>query len=107
MADEFETIARLLGPLATSPEALGLADDAAAIPARPGMDLVVSKDAMVAGVHFLEGDPPDLVARKLIRANLSDLAAKGADPYGYFLAIAWPPGVEGRVPGAARAFDKL
>ena len=90
--DEFETIARLLKPLAGAPEALGLADDAAAIPARPGYDLIVSKDAMVAGVHFLEADPLDLVARKLLRANLSDLAAKGAEPYGYFLAVAWPPG---------------
>ena len=90
--DEFETIARLLRPLATAPEALGLADDAAAIPSRPGFDLVVSKDAMVAGVHFLDGDPLDLVARKLIRTNLSDLAAKAAEPYGYFLAVAWPAG---------------
>ncbi len=91
-ADEFETIARLLRPLADAPEALGLADDAAAIPSRPGQDLIVSKDAMVAGVHFLEGDALDLVARKLLRANLSDLAAKGAEPYGYFLAVAWPAG---------------
>ena len=74
--DEFEAIARLLRPLATAPEALGLMDDAAAIPSRPGFDLVVSKDAMVAGVHFLESDPPELVARKLLRANLSDLAAR-------------------------------
>ncbi len=90
--DEFEAIARLLRPLAGSPEALGLMDDAAVIPSRPGFDLVVSKDAMVAGVHFLEADPPDLVARKLLRTNLSDLAAKAADPYGYFLAAAWPQG---------------
>ena len=90
--DEFETIARLLRPLARAPEALGLEDDAAAIPSRPGQDLVVSKDAMVDGVHFLEGDPLDLVARKLLRTNLSDLAAKGAEPYGYFLAVAWPAG---------------
>ena len=90
--DEFQIIARLLRPLAGSPEALGLVDDAAAIPARPGFDLIISKDAMVAGVHFLEADPLDLVARKLLRTNLSDLAAKGAEPYGYFLAIAWPAG---------------
>ena len=44
------------------------------------------------GVHFLPDDPPDLVARKLLRVNLSDLAAKGAEPYGYFLAVAWPNG---------------
>jgi len=91
--DEFDWIDRHLRPLAgDSPEALGLADDAAVIPARPGFDLVVSKDAIVAGVHFLPDDPLDLVARKLLRVNLSDLAAKGAEPYGYFLAIAWPSG---------------
>lgn len=90
--DEFGQIARLYRPLTKgAPEALGLLDDAAAIPSRPGFDLIVTKDAMVEGVHFLGGDPPDLVARKLLRANLSDLAAKGAEPYGYFLAVAWPP----------------
>lgn len=90
--DEFEQIARLYRPLTGgAPEALDLLDDAAAIPSRPGHDLVVTKDAMVEGVHFLGGDPPELIARKLLRANLSDLAAKGAEPYGYFLAVAWPP----------------
>lgn len=90
--DEFEQIARLFRPLTKgAPEAFDLLDDAAAIPARPGFDLVVTKDAMVEGVHFLPGDPPDLVAGKLLRVNLSDLAAKGAEPYGYFLATAWPP----------------
>jgi thiamine-monophosphate kinase len=89
--DEFEWIARGLAPLAEgAPEAFGLTDDAAAIPSRPGFDLIISKDAIVEGVHFLRRDPPDLVARKLLRVNLSDLAAKGAEPYGYFLAVAWP-----------------
>jgi thiamine-monophosphate kinase len=89
--DEFEWIARVLRPLATNaPEAFDLADDAAAIRARPGFDLVISQDAIVEGVHFLAGDPPELVARKLLRVNLSDLAGKGAEPYGYFLALAWP-----------------
>jgi thiamine-monophosphate kinase len=89
--DEFDAIARLLRPLSEgAPEALGLLDDAAVIPSRPGFDLVVTKDAVVEGVHFLRDDPPDMVARKLLRVNLSDLAAKGAEPYGYFLAVAWP-----------------
>jgi thiamine-monophosphate kinase len=89
--DEFETIAKLFRPLTGgAPEALDLTDDAAAIPSRPGFDLVVTKDAMVEGVHFLADDAPDLVARKLLRVNLSDLAAKGAEPYAYFLAVAWP-----------------
>jgi thiamine-monophosphate kinase len=93
--DEFGQIERLFRPLTKgAPEAFGLLDDAAAIPSRPGQDLIVTKDAMVEGVHFLPSDPPDLVARKLLRVNLSDLAAKGAEPYGYFLATAWPRSFE-------------
>jgi thiamine-monophosphate kinase len=89
--DEFDFIARLLRPLTDgAPEALGLLDDAAVLPSRPGFDLVVTKDMIVESVHFLPSDPLDLVARKLLRVNLSDLAAKGAQPYGYFLAVSWP-----------------
>ena len=89
--DEFDQIARLFRPLTRgAAEAFDLLDDAAALPGRPGMDLIVTKDAMVEGVHFLTGTPPGLVARKLVRVNLSDLAAKGAEPYGYFLAVSWP-----------------
>ena len=89
--EEFDWIEQALRPLAAgAPEALELLDDAAALPARPGFDLIVSKDAIVEGVHFLKSDPLDLVARKLLRVNLSDLAAKGAEPYGYLLAVAWP-----------------
>ena len=89
--DEFDLIARLLRPLAEgAPEALELMDDAAVLKARPGEDLVISTDMMVEGVHFLPSDPMDQVARKLLRTNLSDLAAKAAEPYGYFLSIAWP-----------------
>ena len=90
--DEFDRIARLFRPLAFgAPEALGLLDDAALIPGRPGWEMVVTQDAVVQGVHCLPGDPPDLVARKLLRANLSDLAAKGAEPDGALLTVAFPP----------------
>jgi thiamine-monophosphate kinase len=90
--DEFDQIAALFRPLTFgAPEALDLMDDAAVIAGRPGFDLVITKDAMVEGVHFLKHDPPDLTARKLLRVNLSDLAAKGARPFGYFLAVAWTP----------------
>ena len=90
--DEFDSIARLFRPLAAgAPEALGLLDDAAVLPSRPGFDLVATTDAMVEGVHFLPDDPPDLIARKLLRVNLSDLAAKAAEPYGYLLTVAWSP----------------
>ncbi|MBA4011788.1 MAG: thiamine-phosphate kinase [Phenylobacterium sp.] len=91
LPDEFGQIARLYRPLTRgAPEAFDLLDDAAAIPAREGCDLIVTKDAMVEGVHFLAGEAPEIVARRLLRVNLSDLAAKGAEPYGYFLATAWP-----------------
>lgn len=90
---EFDWIARLLRPLTRgAPEALDLLDDAAVLPSRPGFDLVMTKDALVAEVHFLPDDPLDLVARKLLRVNLSDLAAKGAEPWGFLLTTAWPTG---------------
>ncbi|MDB5470485.1 MAG: thiL [Caulobacter sp.] len=90
---EFDWIERLLRPLTLgAPGALDLLDDAAVIRPREGHDLVVTKDAMVAGVHFLPDDPLDTVARKLLAVNLSDLAAKGAEPIGYFLSVAWPTG---------------
>lgn len=89
--NEFETIAQLLRPLAQAhPAALDLLDDAAVLPGRPGYDLVISKDAMVAGVHFLEQTSLDIVARRLLRTALSDLAAKAAEPFGWFMAAAWP-----------------
>jgi thiamine-monophosphate kinase len=57
-------------------------------------DLVVTADALTAGVHFLERDPPNLIASKALRVNLSDLAAKGAVPAGYLLALALPHSVD-------------
>jgi thiamine-monophosphate kinase len=92
---EFEFIARLLAPLArNAPAAYGLADDAAALAPAPGCEFVVTKDAVVAGVHFLPDDPPDLIARKALRVNLSDLAAKGATPVGFFMALMLPDAVD-------------
>lgn len=89
VAGEFETIERLFKPLAHPEWGRGLADDVAVLPSRPGYDLVLTKDAIVEGVHFLPDDPLDTVARKLLRVNLSDLAAKGAEPFGYLLACCW------------------
>ena len=83
--DEFDWIASLRPLTRGEPAALNLMDDAAVLPSRPGHDLVISKDAMVEGVHFLSGEDPDIIARRLLRTNLSDLAAKAAEPFGYFL----------------------
>ena len=89
--DEFDWIAALRPLTRGEPAALGLMDDAALIPARPGFDLVISEDAMVEGVHFLDGEDGAIVARRLLRTSLSDLAAKAAEPFGYTLMTAWPP----------------
>ena len=78
-------IARYFRPIATDPGAFSLDDDAAVL--KPsGDDIVVTTDAIVEGVHFLADDPPDTVARKALRVNLSDLAAKGAAPAGFVLS---------------------
>jgi thiamine-monophosphate kinase len=94
-ADEFSEIARLFRPLTGGAAgAFELLDDAAVVPQRPGFDLVITKDAVVEGVHFPVGEAPRLVAKKLLRVNLSDLAGKAAEPFGCFLAVAWPKGFE-------------
>lgn len=86
---EFERIARYFAPLAGE-GALGLLDDAAVIDPPSGRQLVLTADALVSGVHFLPEDPAELVARKLLRVNLSDLAAMGAEPIGYLMTTALP-----------------
>jgi len=88
---EFEIIARYFAPLAAEvPGAHGLTDDAAFLDVPPGQELVVKTDAAIATVHFMADDPPDLVARKTLRRNLSDLAAKGAVPRWYLVNAAFP-----------------
>lgn len=84
---EDDIIASFFAPVA-GPGALGLRDDAACLSPPPGRDLVLTVDAIVAGVHFFPDDPPESVARKALRVNLSDLAAKGADPLGFLLTFA-------------------
>src|SRR6202171_3474981 len=84
---EDSLIARYFKPLATDPGAFDLGDDAAILNAHAD-DIVVTTDAIVEGVHFLSSDPPDTVARKALRVNLSDLAAKGATPAGFVLTLA-------------------
>jgi thiamine-monophosphate kinase len=90
---EDRLIARYFKPLAKHPGALGLTDDAAAFTPPAGCDLVLTVDAIVAGVHFFPDDPPASVARKALRVNLSDLAAKGARPLGFLLTLGLPKSV--------------
>jgi len=92
---EFELIARYFAPLAANaPGAAGLQDDVFILAPQPGTELVLKTDAITAGVHFLRSDPPDLIARKLLRVNLSDLAGKGARPLGYLMTTAFDDGVD-------------
>src|SRR5882757_7287154 len=84
---EDSLIARYFRPIATDPGAFKLDDDAAAL-TPSGDDIVVTTDAIVEGVHFLADDPPATLARKALRVNLSDLAAKGAAPAGFVLTLA-------------------
>jgi thiamine-monophosphate kinase len=92
MADEFSRIAKHFAPLA-GPEGRDLTDDAAVMTPPPGRDLVFTVDQMLEGVHFLAGDDPSMIARKLLRRSLSDLAAMGAAPLGYLLTTALPAGL--------------
>jgi thiamine-monophosphate kinase len=87
---EFGLIEKLFAPLATSRGAAGLRDDVAVLNLRPGQELVLKTDAIVEDRHFLRSDPPKAVAQKALRVNLSDLAAKGAEPLGYLLMLAIP-----------------
>lgn len=88
-ASEEGLIARYFAPLA-GPGADGLRDDAATLTPSPGHDLVLTADAIVAGVHHFPDDPPASIARKALGVNLSDLAAKGAAPRGFLLTLALP-----------------
>jgi len=88
---EFDLIAKLFAPLTGGDDrALGLLDDAAVIPQKAGIDTVVSTDTLVAGVHFLMIESADVIARRLLRVNLSDIAAMGATPSAYFLNLSLP-----------------
>lgn len=105
---EFALIADLFAPLAIGhPGALNLKDDAAILSVPKGYRLVVTTDAIVAGVHFLPDDPPDLVAKKAVRVNLSDIAAMGAEPLGILVAACFPrEGGEAWVEAFARGLSE-
>jgi len=92
VVSEDDLIARWFAPIAGQ-GSLGLKDDAACFAPPQGQDLVITKDALVAGVHFFPDDPPASIARKALRVNVSDLAAKGAEPSGFLLALALPQDV--------------
>jgi thiamine-monophosphate kinase len=94
LSGEERLIARYFRPLATASNAFELGDDAAVLTPPAGCDLVLTTDGVIAGVHFLPADAPQSIARKALRMNLSDLAAKGAKPAGFLLSIALPASTE-------------
>jgi thiamine-monophosphate kinase len=93
MSGEDRLIARYFKPLACHPGAFGLEDDAAVLSPPAGHDVVLKTDAIVGGMHFFPGDPARAVARKALRVNLSDLAAKGARPAGFLVSLMLPKSV--------------
>ena len=89
---EFEAIAKFFAPLtAKAKGAFGLIDDVATLSLAKGQELVTKVDAIVEGVHFLRTDPVGDIAKKALRVNLSDLAAKGAKPRHYLLSLSLAP----------------
>lgn len=95
MRGEFEQIRKVWAPLAAgAPGAYELRNDAAVVTPPPGEELVVTLDTLIEGVHFLADDPPDLLARKLLRVNLSDIASMGGRALGYLLSTAWSPRID-------------
>ena len=87
---ESALIEHYFAPLCDPETAFGLTDDAAMLSVPDGQQLVLTKDMLVADIHFFADDAPDLIARKALRVNLSDLAAKGAKPLGYMLGLGLP-----------------
>ncbi|HEX5957454.1 MAG TPA: AIR synthase related protein, partial [Hyphomicrobiaceae bacterium] len=86
-----EEIIAVLAPLAArAPGAFGLRDDCALLTPEPGSELVLKTDPVAEGVHFLPGDAPADIAWKALAVNVSDLAAKGAVPIGYLMALSFP-----------------
>ncbi|MTI17374.1 thiamine-phosphate kinase [Rhodobacteraceae bacterium RKSG542] len=92
--DEFGLIKRYFAPLATSSGAAGLLDDVATLEIPEGHELVLNKDMLAADIHFFKEDDPQAVARKALRVNLSDIAAKGATPLGYLLGVGFPKTID-------------
>ncbi len=87
-------IARLFAPLAPDPGAFALTDDAALLTPPPEHTLVITTDSVIAGIHVLGNATPHQYASKLLRRNLSDLAAMGATPWRYSLNLHTPRGLD-------------
>ena len=86
----FKTAANSLRTNADRAITLGIGDDCALIKPRADEEVAITSDMLVEGRHFFAGANPELLGRKALAVNLSDLAAMGARPLGFTLAIALP-----------------
>ena len=88
---EEDLIQNYLAPLASAaPGACSLKDDCAFIEPTAGHDLVLTTDALVSGLHFFPNEQPEVIAWRALAVNVSDLAAKGATPFSYLMALSLP-----------------
>lgn len=99
---ESQIINKFFLPLAKNRESFGLSSDAALL----SNNLVVSSDMMVEGTHFKKNHDPEKLAQKLLRINLSDLAAMGSKPYGYILNLAIPTSSDNWLKKFSNGLDK-
>lgn len=90
MIGETDFIENYLKPLCTSKASLNLSDDTALLNTDLSQDIIISKDMSIGGQHFFEDDDPSDIAYKALAVNLSDIAAKGAEPFAFMLGIAFP-----------------
>lgn len=103
--NEFDLIEQYFAPLA-GPEGLTLKDDTARFSPRPGRDLLITTDSFVEGVHFPASRYGADVAERLLRTNLSDVAAKAGTPLGYQLSVSMPAGeMEKWIPAFAKGLQ--
>jgi thiamine-monophosphate kinase len=104
---EFELIGRYFTRTPRRPGTLGVGDDCALLAPDPGMQLAVSTDLLIEGRHFLPTVPPERLGHKALAVNLSDLAACGATPLGFTLALALPRVDEAFLAGFAAGLFEL
>jgi thiamine-monophosphate kinase len=103
---EFDLIAKYFDrPVRRAP--LGVGDDCALVAPAPGMQLAVSSDMLVEGRHFLSTVAPERLGHKALAVNLSDLAACGAQPLAFTLALAMPRVEEAFLAGLSRGLFAL
>ena len=87
--------------------ALGIGDDCALLAVPAGQQLAVSTDTLVAGVHFPDAADPFLLGQRALAVAASDLAAMGADPLGFTLALTLPSVAEGWLQAFAEGLNRM